>query len=198
MNNDAPERTLSRFLRATLLGLAAMGAWLGVPGLLSASETITCDTLPLIANPPQSDAQLGWTIAINKNENQTWLAAGANQDNAKAGSVSMYLNPGPGTPQTEPKIIPADLQPGDQFGASVSLSGNWLAVGAPVGDGNVRDSGVVYLFQRNGSTWVHQARGRRAWRLGPWEHFGISLCFCTTRSCMATGAEARCGRQPSL
>jgi uncharacterized repeat protein (TIGR01451 family) len=180
MNNDAPERTLSRFLRATLLGLAAMGAWLGVPGLLSASETITCDTLPLIANPPQSDAQLGWTIAINKNENQTWLAAGANQDNAKAGSVSMYLNPGPGTPQTEPKIIPADLQPGDQFGASVSLSGNWLAVGAPVGDGNVRDSGVVYLFQRNGSTWVQQAK-LDATDAAKGDQFGFSVSLSGTK-----------------
>jgi uncharacterized repeat protein (TIGR01451 family) len=144
--------------RGIIFVLAAIGAWLGVPALLAASETITCDAKPLIANPVanplQSFAQLGWTIAVDKNENQIWLAAGANQDNAKAGSVSMYLNPGPGTPQTGSKIIPADLQAGDQFGSSVSLSGDWLAVGAPVGDGKVRDSGVVYLFHRDGSTWA--------------------------------------------
>jgi uncharacterized repeat protein (TIGR01451 family) len=158
MSNDAPERTLSRCLRATLLGLFATVAGLGAPDLLSASETIFCNALPLIAAPPTARAQLGWAIATTKNDNGEWLAAGANQDNANAGSVSIYLNPGPGTPQTGLKIIPADLQLGDQFGSSVSMSGNWLAVGAPVGDGKVRDSGVAYLFQLDGSTWVQRVK----------------------------------------
>jgi uncharacterized repeat protein (TIGR01451 family) len=136
--------------------LTALIAWLGMPGLLSASVTITCDAPLLIANPPpHKDAQLGWSLSLGGG----WLAAGANQDNAK-GSVALYRNPQPRDKPVLPdqEIAPADLQSGDQFGSSVSISNGWLAVGAPMGDGKVQDSGVVYLFKLVESTWVQQVK----------------------------------------
>ena len=69
----------------------------------------------------------------------------------------MHLNPQPGAKPNQ-EIVPDDLQPRDQFGFSVSISGDWLAVGAPLGDQRVRDSGVVYLYQLAGSTWVQRAK----------------------------------------
>src|SRR6185312_2478887 len=133
-------------------------AGLGLPGLLYASQTIECDTPVLLATTPTLNAQLGWALSAGGD----WLAAGANQDRANAGSVALYLNPEPGARPTVPELRPADLQPGDQFGSAVSLRGDWLAVGAPLGDGKVQDSGVVYLFQlvpqAGGPRWVQAAK----------------------------------------
>jgi hypothetical protein len=41
---------------------------------------------------------------------------------------------------------------GDQFGQTVAVSGNWLAVGAP---GKQSSRGAVYIFEWSGSSWVH-------------------------------------------
>ena len=157
MRNETPKPTLSRVLPA-LLGLAGVIAGLGLPGLLYASQTIECDTPVLLATTPTLNAQLGWALSAGGD----WLAAGANQDRANAGSVALYLNPEPGARPTVPELRPADLQPGDQFGSAVSLRGDWLAVGAPLGDGKVQDSGVVYLFQlvpqAGGPRWVQAAK----------------------------------------
>lgn len=191
MSDDAPERTLSRFWRAALIGLAGTVAGLGAPGLLSASQMIVCDDPLLVANPVQASAQLGWAIAVDKDEDQKWLAGGANQDNAKAGSVSMYLNPVPGALQAGLKIRPDDLQPNDQFGSSVSISRDWLAVGAPMGNGRVRDSGVVYLFQREETTWVPKAK-LDAMDATRGDQFGFSVSLNVTT--LVVGAPGNSGR----
>jgi len=174
MSGDAPGRMLSRRVVAALLGLAATLAGLGTPGDLLASTTITCDAPVLVAAPQQSSAQLGWAIAVEKIAGQTWLAAGANQDNVGAGSVSMFLNPGPNTPQTA-KLVPPGLQRG-RFGTSVSIDGNWLAVGAPLGDANgVQGSGAVYLFLLTGSNWVPQMPPLAAADAAGGAQFGFSV-----------------------
>ncbi len=163
-----------RWVSTSTLVLAAAVAWLGAPGLLSAADTIACDAAPLTASSPEAQAQLGWSISADGR----WLAAGANLANASgadSGAVALYLDPKPGMKPTQ-EILPPDLRPGDQFGSSVSISGNWLAVGAPVGDGKVQDSGVVYLFQFDGSTWAQSTKldatdARKGAQLG----FSVSL-----------------------
>ncbi|HEV3074257.1 MAG TPA: hypothetical protein VHB47_07560 [Thermoanaerobaculia bacterium] len=159
MSGEAPERLLPRRVAATLVGLAVALAGLGMPGQLLASMTISCGGL-LTAAPKQqqANAQLGWSIAVGQITNQTWLAVGANQDNGGAGSVFMFLNPTP--PEARPPLVPpTDLQRGDQFGTSVSIDGNWLAVGAPLSGANgVRESGAVYLYLFDGSNWMPNAK----------------------------------------
>ena len=63
---------------------------------------------------------------------------------------------------------PGDLF-GDEFGTSVSISGDTIVVGAPTEDSNAtgvggdqsnnsaRRSGAAYVFVRNGTTWTQQA-----------------------------------------
>jgi len=46
----------------------------------------------------------------------------------------------------------------DQFGASVSVSGDLAIVGADMGDGSVADSGSAYIFQWDGTSWVQQQK----------------------------------------
>jgi hypothetical protein len=46
---------------------------------------------------------------------------------------------------------------GDQFGVSVALDGDTLAVGAHLEDGSIADSGAVYVFRRSAAEWQREA-----------------------------------------
>ncbi len=74
----------------------------------------------------------------------------------------------------------------DQFGTSVAVSGNWVAVGAQGEDGgsagangnqldnSISRSGAVYMFERVGNAWVQQAY-LKASNPGPVALFGFSV-----------------------
>jgi len=55
------------------------------------------------------------------------------------------------------QLVASDGKQSDQFGWSVSLSGDTALVGARFGDGNVVDSGTAYVFVRSGDTWTEDA-----------------------------------------
>ena len=59
----------------------------------------------------------------------------------------------------EKKLIPSDGASSDQFGTSVSISGNTLVVGANGDDvGSNSNQGSAYLFTRSGTTWTQQQK----------------------------------------
>jgi len=72
------------------------------------------------------------------------------------------------------KLIGNDTAPADRFGTSVSLSGEYALVGAPFADTEQPNSGAAYVFKRNGSTWIEQAKLVAADRSFN-DHFGISV-----------------------
>lgn len=57
--------------------------------------------------------------------------------------------------QTEAKLLPDDGAAGDLFGYSVSIDGNYAAVGAYAADTEKGiDGGAVYVFRRSGDRWL--------------------------------------------
>jgi trimeric autotransporter adhesin len=100
-------------------------------------------------------------------------ATGINGDQTNTGarlSGAVYVFQRTGSTWVQQAYIKAsNTQAGDTFGASVALSGDSLAVGAPredssatginqnQADNTVVDSGAVYVFQRIGTTWSQQA-----------------------------------------
>ena len=56
------------------------------------------------------------------------------------------------------KLTPPDGAAGDQFGLSVSLSGNRALVGARLTDDNGIDSGSAYVFVFDGTSWSEEAK----------------------------------------
>ena len=72
----------------------------------------------------------------------------------------------PAGAEAEVKIIPDDGSAGDQFGCSVSTSGDYAIVGARMDDDNGSDTGSAYIFKREGNTWTQEAQ-LIAMRLGP-------------------------------
>ena len=52
-------------------------------------------------------------------------------------------------------ITSSDNEDGDQFGMSVSISNNYLIVGAPQSDDQWYDTGIAYIFEYDNTygTW---------------------------------------------
>lgn len=54
------------------------------------------------------------------------------------------------------KLVAADNEDSDNFGFSVSISGDYIIVGAFTDDGAAIDQGSAYIFVRSGTTWTQQ------------------------------------------
>jgi uncharacterized repeat protein (TIGR01451 family) len=113
---------------------------------VSASADEVC--MPLMPSSPLG--QFGCSVYLKGPS----LVVGSHLDGG--GSITAYHQEADGTWSSVAdgggKIRANDGQPGDQFGSSAWIDGNWLAVGAPFANG----SGAVYLFQRATETsgWV--------------------------------------------
>ncbi len=119
------------------------------------SVTLSGNTLAVGASVEASNA-----TGINGNQ----------ADNSAAESGAVYIFTRSGTTWTQQAYLkPSNTNSGDQFGYSITLDTDTLAVGAPGEDssatginGNQADnsasqSGAVYVFTRSGTTWTQQA-----------------------------------------
>jgi hypothetical protein len=72
------------------------------------------------------------------------------------------------------KLLASDGAADDYFGYSVSISGDLAIVSAPGNDDKGSGSGSVYIFKRNGTSWIQQAK-LTASDGAPYEWFGWSV-----------------------
>ena len=109
---------------------------------------------------------------------------------ANAGAVYVFTRSGVAwTQQAYVKASNTDI--GDEFGSSVAVSGDTLAVGARREDSNgigvnpgpaaeaddsLTDSGAVYVFTRSGSTWTQQAYVKAS-NTGIGDEFGTTVAL---------------------
>ncbi|MEQ1642439.1 MAG: hypothetical protein ABL959_03210 [Pyrinomonadaceae bacterium] len=92
--------------------------------------------------------QFGWSVAI---DGET-VIIGANSDDGSRGGAYVFRRSGTIWTQ-EQKLTAADGATFDQFGYSVSISGESVVCGA-VAD----DNGSAYVFTRGGTTWTQQQK----------------------------------------
>ena len=130
----------------------------------------------LKADSPESEDRFGESVSLSGDTlavGAYWEgrdATGGPGGNTTSRSGAVYVFTRAGTAWSRQAYLKAsNIGANDQFGHSVSLSGDTLAVGARfedssatgVGggqrDNNARDSGAVYIFTRSGGTWSHQA-----------------------------------------
>jgi hypothetical protein len=114
----------------------------------------------------------GDTLAVGA-PGEASLATGINNDQNdnsanEAGAVYIFVRNGSSWSQ-QAYIKASNTGAGDKFGLRVALSGDTLLVGAQFEDSNAtgvngdqsdnsaEDSGAVYVFTRNGTTWSQQA-----------------------------------------
>jgi hypothetical protein len=96
----------------------------------------------------------GETVAISGDT----IVVGARGDNTPAGddagSAYVFVSTG-GTWSQQSHLFANDAAAGDQFGASVAISGDTIVVGAPEDNSS---AGSAYVFVRTGAAWSQQAR----------------------------------------
>ena len=113
----------------------------------------------------------GETLAVGAhNESSAATGVSGDQaDNSAPYSGAVYVFTRSGDTWTQQAYLKASVtDPGDEFGRSLALSGNMLAVGAyreasaatgldgdPL-DNTSHDGGAVYTFNRTGDTWSQQ------------------------------------------
>jgi hypothetical protein len=75
----------------------------------------------------------------------------------ESGSAYVFRNEGTSWIE-EAKLTAGDGSAQDYFGFSVSISGDYAVVGAYRDDDNGDESGSAYVFRREGTTWVEEAK----------------------------------------
>jgi hypothetical protein len=158
--------------------------------------------------------QFGNAIALSADGNTLAIAAFRDDSNAvgidgnafdnsatDAGAVIVLARAGNGSWNEQAYVKASNPNAGDLFGSSVSLSadGNTLAVGATHEDSNAigingnqldnsaADSGAVYVYTRNGSTWAQQAY-LKPQNTGPGDWFGSEVSLSASGDTLAVSA----------
>jgi FG-GAP repeat len=76
---------------------------------------------------------------------------------ANQGAAFIFLKTG-STWTWQERLTANDGAADDFFGLSVSIDGDYAAIGAPYDDGSFTDQGAAYIFLRNGTTWGQQTK----------------------------------------
>ncbi|HJW91607.1 MAG TPA: FG-GAP repeat protein, partial [Anaerolineales bacterium] len=116
----------------------------------------------LAALRPEPLDEFGWAVALS-GDTAAVGAHNADPDLGQgairgAGAVDVFAR-STGAWAFQSRLTARNAAAGDTFGASVTVDGGWLAVGAPGVDvEEQKDAGAVYIFRREGAGWKQQAR----------------------------------------
>ena len=110
----------------------------------------------LLASDGAAGDYFGYSVSISGD----YAIVGAYQDDdsgSNSGSAYIFKRDGPSWSE-QAKLLAADGAAGDQFGCSVSVSGDYAVVGAYYDDDSGSTSGSAYIFRRYGTSWGEQAK----------------------------------------
>lgn len=129
--------------------------------------------------------QFGGAVAISGST----LVAGARQDDSPTsgtdtGAAYVFCAIGAVWSQQQ-KLTASDALLDDQFGTSVAIHGDTIAVGARFRDDNGTNSGAAYVFERQAGVWTEQQK-LLAFDGAPFDGFGAALAI--SGSTLAVGA----------
>lgn len=101
----------------------------------------------------QVNDHLGFSVAMDSN----YAAIGSPLDSIlfnKQGAVYVFKKDSIKGWQLQAKLTASEIAPGDCFGYSVSMKGNYLIVGKH----NVHTAGSAYVFFNDGNNWIPQGK----------------------------------------
>ena len=118
--------------------------------------TVWTQEAKLTASDGAAGDQFGRPVSLSGD----YAIVGAYLDDDKgSASGSAYIFRRDGTVWTqEAKLTASDGAAGDEFGFSVSLSGDRAIVGAWLDDDKGLNSGSAYIFRRDGTVWTQEAK----------------------------------------
>lgn len=167
----------------------------------------------LKANNPHKDARFGWSVAIDGNTvvvGAPGLDVGAEEYGSAGSSIAgaTYVFARNGTTWTQQAVLlPFNSTIADGYGASVSIGGQTIVVGAPYEDSsnvgiimgenpppqnsNLSKSGAAYLYSSTSGTWRQQAYVKAS-NAGTDDQFGRSVSL--SGNVLAIGAPRESSR----
>lgn len=167
--------------------LLTVGLALALTGLASADQ-LPSQQAYLKAPQPGQEKAFGTALAIDGNT----LVVGSHEDTATElqrptgpGEAFVYVRER-GRWRAQTSLTDDSLEPDDQFGAAVAISGDTIVVGAhyddsagsgDAADNSLRNSGAAYVFVRDGDDWVQQAY-LKASNPGTHDTFGGAVAIC--------------------
>jgi len=136
----------------------------------------------LRASDAQTADQFGWSVSISGDTAVVGApheSGGAGDPVTNSGAAYVFSRDGGGTWTEQAVLRASDAQRDDEFGWSVSISGDTVVAGAQGEDGGAGDpaalSGAAYVFSRDGGgTWTEQAV-LRASDAQAYDYFGRSV-----------------------
>ncbi|MDP8210623.1 MAG: PKD domain-containing protein, partial [Candidatus Stygibacter australis] len=112
--------------------------------------------IKLIASDGTVNDKFGGSVSISGDN--VLIGAYWDDDNG-SNSGSAYIYNYDGTSWVEQqKLTASDGDTGDRFGATVSISGDYALIGAYFDDDNGDNSGSLYVYHYNGTSWVEQQK----------------------------------------
>ena len=198
--NDMPQRSDANFNAGAVYVFtrSSTGTW-KEQAYIKASNTDAHDQFGYSVSLSDDGNSLA-VGAINEDSNAKGID-GAQDNNSTSNSGAVYVFTRSGEDWTQQAYIKASNSgAGDQFGLSVSLSGNGhtLAVGARhedsnstgvggVDNNNSINTGAVYVFTRNGTDWSQQAY-IKASNSGAGDQFGFFVSLSEDGHTLAVAA----------
>jgi hypothetical protein len=123
--------------------------------------TSMTQTAELVASNGAANAFFGTSVAISGNTIVVGAGGTTVQGNPRQGSAYVFAEPTKGwrnMTQTA-ELTASDGYVGDDFGASVAISGNTVAIGAPYASiGSNYQQGASYVFVEPGSRWTNMTQ----------------------------------------
>ena len=114
------------------------------------AQPAVAEVQKLLASDAQTGDRFGYSVSISADHaiiGAHWEDTGG----SNAGAAYVYERDGAGVWQEVQKLVASDAQPDDEFGFSVSISGDRAVVGSYEEDAGGSDAGAAYVFERDGA-----------------------------------------------
>ncbi len=134
------------------------------------SGTSWAQEVKLLPADGKASDRFGFSVSISGD----YALVGAYFNGTESGSAYVFKRSGTSWTQ-EAKLLPPDNAAGDQFGISVSISGDYALVGAALNDDNGTDAGSAYVFKRTGTSWAQEAKLLAPEGVAAGDNFGRSV-----------------------
>ena len=126
------------------------------PELESEPEPEWKSELKITASDGAAGDLFGRSVSISGDYAVT--GAQTDDDNGSESGSAYVFKRGDTSWAEEAKLLASDGVVADSFGGSVSISGDYVVVGAQTDDDNGSESGSAYVFKRTGTSWAEEAK----------------------------------------
>ncbi len=137
------------------------------------NEGTWTETTKLTASNGNENDRFGISVGISDDYAIIGADGSANNSGANSGTAYIFYNNLENWEQTQ-QIESLDAVLGDQFGGSVSISGEYAAIGAEYKSDDGTWSGAAYVFHDNSGIWEQDIK-LTASDAGSQKHFGSSI-----------------------